>query len=52
MQMIEFAVNGLDNLEQLVPTVRELGARHAAYGVEDSHYETVGAALLWTLERA
>ncbi len=52
MQMIEVAVNGLDRLDELVPAVRELGVRHAAYGVEDRHYETVGAALLWTLERA
>jgi hypothetical protein len=26
-----------------------LGRRHAAYGVKDEHYGTVGAALLWTL---
>ena len=25
--------------------------RHVRYGVQDAHYETVGAALLWTLER-
>ncbi len=25
--------------------------RDAAYGVTDAHYETVGAALLWTLEK-
>jgi len=52
MQMIEAAVNGLDRLEELVPAVRALGARPAVYGVEDRHYGTVGAALLWTLERA
>ena len=26
------------------------GRRHATYGVAEAHYDTVGAALLWTLE--
>ena len=51
MQMIAVAVKGLDRLEQLVPAVQDLGRRHARYGVEDRHYDTVGAALLWTLEK-
>ena len=25
--------------------------RHVAYGVREEHYDTVGAALLWTLEQ-
>jgi len=44
-------VQGLDNLEAIVPVVTDLGCRHARYGVTDSHYESVGAALLWTLEQ-
>jgi hemoglobin-like flavoprotein len=51
MSMIGAAVNGLKNLDALVPVVRQLGARHAGYGVRDAHYATVGAALLWTLEQ-
>jgi hemoglobin-like flavoprotein len=51
MQMIGFAVKGLDTLDQLVPAVQNLGRRHAGYGVTDVHYETVGGALLWTLEK-
>lgn len=35
----------------LVPKVEELGRRHAGYGVTDAHYDSVGAALLWTLEQ-
>ena len=50
MQMITAAVKGLDRLEQLVPVVEDLGRRHQGYGVTDAHYDTVGAALLWTLE--
>jgi hemoglobin-like flavoprotein len=51
MQMLTAAVKGLDRLEQLVPVVEDLGRRHAGYGVADAHYDTVGAALLWTLEK-
>jgi hemoglobin-like flavoprotein len=51
MSMLRVAVNGLDRLEALIPAVRELGRRHIAYGVKDSHYYTVGSALLWTLEQ-
>ena len=51
MQMIGVAVRGLDTLDQLVPAVNDLGRRHAGYGVTDAHYDTVGGALLWTLEK-
>jgi len=48
-QMLSVAVASLDRLEQLVPAVEALGRRHAAYGVRDEHYDTVGRALLDTL---
>jgi len=51
MTMIAAAVRGLDNVETLVPVLQKLGARHGNYGVKASDYETVGGALLWTLER-
>jgi hemoglobin-like flavoprotein len=50
MQMLTAAVKGLDRLDQLVPVLQDMGRRHVGYGVTDAHYETVGAALLWTLE--
>ena len=50
MKMINTAVNGLDQLDQIVPAVQQLGVRHVNYGVKDKDYDTVGAALLWTLE--
>ena len=50
MQMLTAAVKGLDRLEQLVPVVKDLGRRHCGYGVTDAHYDTVGKALLWTLQ--
>jgi len=51
MQMIALAVGALDRLDTILPAVRQLGARHTDYGVRDEHYATVGAALLWTLEK-
>ena len=51
MQMIGVAVKGLDRLEQVLPAVRVLGARHAGYGVRERHYDTVGRALIWTLKK-
>jgi hemoglobin-like flavoprotein len=51
MHMIGVAVKGLSRPEQILPAVEELGRRHACYGVRDEHYATVGAALLWTLEK-
>jgi hemoglobin-like flavoprotein len=50
MMMINTAVNALNNIEGIVPAVQDLGKRHAGYGVQDKDYDTVAAALLWTLE--
>lgn len=51
IQAVSMVVAGLDHLEALVPTLAELGRRHAKYGVTESHYDSVGTALLWTLEQ-
>lgn len=51
MQTIGYCVASLERLTTIIPVVRDLGLRHAAYQVRDEHYETVGAALLWTLEK-
>lgn len=51
MQMIGIAVAGLTKLDAIVPAVQELGRRHVDYNVIDEHYDTVGNALLWTLEQ-
>jgi hemoglobin-like flavoprotein len=49
--MLATAVTNLHQVEKIVPAVQELGKRHVGYGVTDKHYEPVGAALLWTLEK-
>jgi hemoglobin-like flavoprotein len=51
MTMIGAAVDLLEEPDTLVPVLRKLGARHVNYGVRDAHYDTVGAALLKTLEQ-
>ena len=51
MDMITLAVKGLDRPEALLPALAALGRRHAVYGVNEHDYETVGEALLWTLEQ-
>lgn len=51
MTMLTAAVRGLKDLGALVPAVQALGKRHVAYGVKDQDYDTVGAALLDTLEK-
>lgn len=51
MAMLATAVGGLNKLETIVPAVQELAVRHAGYGVAEKDYDTVGAALLWTLEQ-
>jgi hemoglobin-like flavoprotein len=51
MATLKIAVQSLDRLDALVPVVQALGRRHLAYGVRDEHYDTVGGALLWTLEK-
>ena len=50
VRMLTEIVAQLDRPEALVPEVSALGERHRRYGVRSAHYETVGAALLWTLE--
>ncbi|WP_029011053.1 globin family protein [Azospirillum halopraeferens] len=51
MATLGLAVGSLKAPEALAGPLRELGARHRDYGVQDEHYATVAEALLWTLER-
>ena len=51
MQTLTVVVKSIDRLDQIVPAVQALGRRHAGYGVRAEHYDTVGSALLWTLEQ-
>ena len=50
MVILDYIVTNLDNLEELVPEVQKLGARHNSYGAQPSHYEIVGQCLVATLK--
>jgi len=39
------AVAGLHNLDQLIPMLRQLSARHAGYGIREEHLPAMGQAL-------
>jgi hemoglobin-like flavoprotein len=51
MQMLAEIVRNIDRPEQLIPEVAGLARRHVHYGVRDDQYDSLGTALLWTLER-
>ncbi len=51
MAMLAAVVNGLGNLETVLPAASALANRHVTYGAKAEHYPVVGAALLWTLEK-
>src|SRR5690349_5438768 len=48
--MLDLIIHWLDVPERLVPVLKQLGARHSGYGVQDDHYGRVGTALIGTLE--
>ncbi len=51
MVALATVVAGLNNLDKIVPVVQSLGVKHVGYGVKPQDYDTVGAALIWTLEK-
>jgi nitric oxide dioxygenase len=51
MAMLNAVITGLTNLEAIVPVAQSLAKRHVTYGVKPAHYDTVGAALIWTLQQ-
>ena len=52
MGMLTSVVSSIDQLENFASDLKLLAARHIAYGVVDSHYDTAGEALLWSLEHS
>jgi hemoglobin-like flavoprotein len=51
MATLAIVVNGLNNLDAILPVASALAKRHVSYGAEPAHYPVVGDALLWTLEQ-
>jgi hemoglobin-like flavoprotein len=51
MDMMSSLIGRLDHLQEKYEDIKAMSNRHAHYGVRKEHYEAVGVALLWTLER-
>ena len=51
MATLAAVVNGLSNLDSILPVASALATRHVSYGAKAEHYPVVGGALLWTLEK-
>ena len=51
MDTLALAISSLRDLRSLIAMLEALAVRHVGYGVQDKHYDDVGAALIWTLER-
>jgi hemoglobin-like flavoprotein len=52
MSTLAVVVNGLTNLEGILPAAKSLAVKHVGYGVQPDHYKPVGEALVWTLQEA
>ena len=52
MAVLAAVVNGLRDLDKIVPVAQKLAVGHVDYGVQPEHYAVVGEALLWTLGEA
>jgi hemoglobin-like flavoprotein len=51
MATLELVVAGVVRGDDVVPSIEQLGRRHAMYGVKAEHYPMVGEALLETFEQ-
>ena len=51
MSMMAMAIASLDRPDLIVPALQALGVRHSGYGAIEEHYASIGAALLWTLQK-
>ena len=48
--ILGYVVAKLNHLDELLPEVQKLGARHNQYGAQPAHYEIVGQCLIATLK--
>jgi len=45
-----FIVDNVDNPKNLIPYLEKMGGRHVSYGVDNRHYDWVGASLIRTFQ--
>jgi nitric oxide dioxygenase len=51
MDSLALGIGTLRDMPSLIGVLEAMARRHVAYGVRDEHYDKMGEALLWTLER-
>jgi len=51
LQLIGLAVRKLDRPEEVTQAARDLGREYSDRGLTEEHFDTMGEALLWTLEQ-
>ena len=49
MMTLALVIQGLEELELVLPTIQQLGRVHVNFGVQPDHYGLVGEALMWSL---
>jgi hemoglobin-like flavoprotein len=52
MTVVSVAIDNLDQIERIIPAIRNLGRRHRGYGVKRADYEAGKDAFLWAIEQA
>ena len=52
VDMLSLIVARLDRSGEITDEIKQLGKRHALYGVKEIHYTYVGNALIWMLKQA
>jgi hemoglobin-like flavoprotein len=52
MTVVSVAIDNLDQMERIIPAIRNLGRRHRGYGVKPADYEAGKDAFLWAIEQA
>ena len=52
IDMLNVIIERLENLDELKDEIIAVARRHVDYGVNAEHYNMVGTALLWTLQKA
>ena len=52
IDMLNIIIERLENLDELKGEIIAVAKRHVDYAVKPEHYDMVGSALLWTLQKA
>ena len=52
VDMLSYIVSKMDDFGVIKKDIEALAIRHEEYGTKPEHYEMIGSALIWTLEKA